>query len=128
MTGPSFGRRPSRPARVTITSPQTRIALAGRRPSATRTAPLSPDELRTAVTIRSKQLRRAVIALAVVGLFLVGTPLLIAVAPALTEIRFAGIPVSWLAVGVLPYPALAGIAWWQLRHAERIERREQATP
>jgi len=33
--------------------------------------------------------------------------------------------VSWLAVAVLPYPALALLAWRQLRRAERLERADE---
>jgi hypothetical protein len=41
--------------------------------------------------------------------------------PGLDEIRLLGIPVSWLSLAVLPYPALALLAGWQLRRAERAE-------
>lgn len=43
--------------------------------------------------------------------------------PVLDDVRVVGVPVSWLAVAVLPYPALTALAWWQLRRAERLERR-----
>jgi hypothetical protein len=42
--------------------------------------------------------------------------------PALDAVRLAGIPVSWLAVAVLPFPLMALLAGWQLRKAERVER------
>ena len=60
------------------------------------------------------------------GAFLVGVPLLLHVAPALDDVRFLGLPISWLAVAVLPGPVLAGLAWWQLRRAERAETDEDA--
>jgi hypothetical protein len=41
--------------------------------------------------------------------------------PALDDVRLLDVPVSWLAVAVLPWPVLAGLAWWQLRRAEAIE-------
>jgi hypothetical protein len=50
-----------------------------------------------------------------------GLPLVLATLPALDGVRLAGIPVSWLLLGVLPYPAMLVIAAWQLRRAERIE-------
>ena len=34
--------------------------------------------------------------------------------------------ISWLAVAVLPWPVLTGLAWWQLRRAERAETDEDA--
>jgi hypothetical protein len=55
---------------------------------------------------------------------LLGLPVALAAAPELDAVRLAGIPVSWLAVAVLPYPALALLAAWQLRRAERAERPE----
>ena len=42
--------------------------------------------------------------------------------------RLAGIPLSWLAVAVLPYPVLVLLAGWQLRRAERAEQVEPAAP
>jgi cytochrome oxidase assembly protein ShyY1 len=43
-------------------------------------------------------------------------------------VRLAGIPLSWLAVAVLPYPVLVLLAGWQLRRAERAERADPAAP
>ena len=53
--------------------------------------------------------------------FLVGLPLLLDLVPALDDVRLLDVPVSWLAVAVLPWPVLAGLAWWQLRRAEDAE-------
>jgi hypothetical protein len=50
-----------------------------------------------------------------------GLPLMLATLPVLGGVRLAGIPVSWLLLGVLPYPAMLVLAAWQLRRAERIE-------
>ena len=62
--------------------------------------------------------REAVLAGAV---FLVGLPLLLELVPGPDGVRLFDVPVSWLAVAVLPWPVLAGLAWWQLRRAERVE-------
>jgi hypothetical protein len=113
------GNRP--PRRVAVTSPQTRVALGGRRGPPARAPRLTPAELARAELIRARQLRRAVTALLAGGAFLVGLPLLLQFAPALDHVRLLGIPLSWLAVAVLPWPVLAGLAWWQLRRAERAE-------
>jgi hypothetical protein len=114
------GARP--PRRVTVTSPQTRVALGGRRGPPARAPKLGPAELQWAEEIRRRQLRRAVTALLAGAAFLVGVPLLLDLAPALDDVRLLGVPVSWLAVAVLPWPVLAGLAWWQLRRAEAAER------
>jgi hypothetical protein len=109
------------PRRVVVTSPQTRVALGGRRGPPARAPRLTSAELARAERIRALQLRRAVTALLAGAAFLVGLPLLLRLVPALDDVRLLGVPVSWLAVAVLPWPVLAGLAWWQLRRAERAE-------
>lgn len=44
------------------------------------------------------------------------------VAPALAGYRVVGLPVPWVALGVLSYPLLIGLAWLTVRSAERVER------
>ena len=109
------------PRRVAVTSPQTRIALAGRHGPPVRAPRLSAGELERAEEVRRRQLRRAVTALLACAAFLVGLPLLLDLVPALDDVRLFDIPVSWLAVAVLPWPVLTGLAWWQLRRAEDAE-------
>ncbi|MFC5995534.1 hypothetical protein ACFQE5_15070 [Pseudonocardia hispaniensis] len=112
----------NRQRRVAVTSPQTRIAMSGRRGLPPGPVPrLAPGELAKARWIRRVQLRRAGIGLLGVFAVLAGLPLLLSLAPWLQQIRLAGVPVAWLAVAVLPYPVLAGLAFWQLRRAERAE-------
>jgi hypothetical protein len=106
---------------VAVTSPQTRVALAGRHGPPVRVPRLTAAELERAEGIRRLQLRRAVTALLAGAAFLVGLPLLLDLAPGLDDVRLFGVPVSWLAVAVLPWPVLAGLAWWQLRRAEDAE-------
>ena len=121
MTGRSGGKQPRR---VAVTSPQTRVALGGRRGPPARAPRLTHDELARAERVRAVQLRRAVTALLAGGAFLVGLPLLLQLVPALDDVRLFGVPVSWLAVAVLPWPVLTALAWWQLRRAERAEAEE----
>jgi hypothetical protein len=121
VTGRTGGKQPRR---VAVTSPQTRVALGGRRGPPARAPRLTPDGLERAERIRAVQLRRAVTALLAGGAFLVGLPLLLQLVPALDDVRLFGVPVSWLAVAVLPWPVLAALAWWQLRRAERAEAEE----
>jgi hypothetical protein len=109
--------------RVAVTSPQTRLALAGRRTGTPAAPPhLAPADAERARRIHRRQLRYALTSLGMLGVLLVGLPLLLAGIPALDAVRLAGIPVSWLAVAVLPYPLLVLLAHWQLRRAERAER------
>ena len=116
------------PRRVAVTSPQTRIALAGRHGPPARAPRLTAAELERAEQIRRRQLRRAVTALLAGAAFLVGVPLLLALVPALDDVRLLGVPLSWLAVAVLPWPVLAGLAWWQLRRAEDAEDTAEDPP
>lgn len=123
---PVTGRAGARPPRrVAVTSPQTRIALAGRRAPPARAPRLTSAELEVAERIRRLQLYRAVTALLAGAAFLVGLPLLLYLVPALDGVRLLGVPVSWLAVAVLPWPVLAGMAWWQLRRAEAAENADE---
>jgi hypothetical protein len=118
---------PPRPRRVAVTSPQTRLALAGQRtgtPAAP--PPLAAATVEQARQVRRRQLGQALRVLGLLALLLLGLPLLLAAAPGLDAVRLAGIPLSWLAVAVLPYPLLALLAGWQLRRAERAEQVDQA--
>jgi hypothetical protein len=109
--------------RVAVTSPQTRVALAGRRSGAPAAPPhLAPADAERARRIHHRQLRYALTVLGLLSALLLGLPLVLAGAPVLDTVRLGGIPVSWLAVAVLPFPLLALLAGWQLRKAERAER------
>ncbi len=111
--------------RVTVASPQTRLAMARRSAVRAESPHLSRADLERARRIRRVQLRTALAALALLTVVMVGLPLVLAAFPELDDVRVAGIRVSWLAVAVLPYPALVAIAVGQLRRAERIERRDE---
>ena len=76
-----------------------------------------------AVELHHRQLRLALAPLVFLFAGILGLPLIFALFPGLDEIRLFGIPVSWLALAVLPYPALTLLAGWQLRRAERAEDR-----
>lgn len=41
--------------------------------------------------------------------------------PQLNQLRAFGIPLFWLLLGVLIYPALLALAWFAIHHAERNE-------
>ena len=112
----------TRQRRVAVTSPQTRLALAGRRTGVPAVPPhLAPADAERARRIHRRQLRYALTVLGLLAALLVGLPLLLVAAPGLDDVRLGGIPVSWLAVAVLPYPVLVLLARWQLRRAERTE-------
>ncbi|MGW5055338.1 hypothetical protein [Actinokineospora sp. NPDC004072] len=108
--------------RQVVTSPQTRLAHARRRHRTSWRPPaLDPADARRALAVYKAQRVRAVSAVAALLLLIVGLPLLLRAYPELDDVRIFDVPVSWLALVLLPYPAMAGISWWQLRRAERVE-------
>jgi hypothetical protein len=110
---------------MAVMSPQTRLAHSRRRQRAPWRVPKldSAGEAR-AVALYRRQLRLAVAPLAFLFAGMLGLPFLFAAFPSLDEVRLFGIPVSWLALAVLPYPALTLLAFWQLNRAERTEDKE----
>lgn len=108
--------------RVAVTSPQTRLAHARRRYRGPwRPTTLDPAEAPRAVGLYRVQRFRAMVALALLFALVVGLPLVLAVWPALDDVRVAGVPVSWLAPVVVPFPAMVTLAFWHLRRAEKAE-------
>jgi hypothetical protein len=71
--------------------------------------------------IRSQR-RLALIVCATIALLLVGTALLGALAPRFGELRALGVPLPWIVLGLLVYPAMIMIGWYTVRSAERNER------
>ncbi|WP_055489424.1 hypothetical protein [Streptomyces sp. TP-A0356] len=112
----------SRPRRVAVVSPQTRLALA-RRSAAGRHLVLPPDfDAHAARRAYLRQRRLAALTVLALAILLLALPLLIATVPQLGMVRLAGIPLSWLLVGVFLYPLLLLAALILLRRAERAER------
>jgi hypothetical protein len=113
--------------RVVVTSPQTRIAHAHRRHRGGRrqASTLDPAEVERAVGLYRAQRTRALSAIVLLFALVLGLPLLLAALPELSRVRVLDVPVSWLAVVVIPFPAMALLALWQLRRAERVERAAQ---
>lgn len=112
----------SGPKRVAVTSPQTRAAHARRMPRRRWRAPrLEPGEAVRAKRLYHLQRRRGAGTLLLLFALIFGLPLVLAAAPGLDELRVLEVPVSWLLLVLLPYPAMAALARWQLRGAERTE-------
>ncbi len=109
--------------RVRITSPRT----TARRPR--RVVVIEEIDAQTAVgevylrSLMRSQLRLAVGVLSLLAVTLGGLPLLFAAAPVTRQWELLGVPLPWLALGLLVYPALIGTGWWYVRQAERTEAR-----
>jgi hypothetical protein len=71
--------------------------------------------------IRSQR-RLAAVVCAGIALLLVGTALVGAFSSRFSELRVFGVPLPWVALGVLVYPALIALAWYAVRQADRNER------
>ena len=123
MTRPADrGRSAPGPAeRVRVTAPR-----AVRRPPG-RPALRALDEQDVVGDLLVRSLLRAQLALAlrllaVLGTLLGGLPLLFALLPATRTAQVLGLPLPWLLLGVLVYPALLAGGWLHVRLAERHER------
>lgn len=109
------------PQRVRVTSPR---ATARRSRLVRVTAEIDAQSVIGDVYMRSlvrAQLRLALTVIGVVGSALGSLPLLLTLAPAARQVELFGIPVLWLVLGVIVYPALLGAGWWYVRQAERTE-------
>lgn len=110
------------PARVRVTGPRSP------RVRPLRSAGSSEIERRTRVgevyvsSLLRDQLVLAIRILLTLALCLGPLPLLFHLAPGLSEVRLAGLPLTWLVLGVLVYPFLFLLGWAYVRRAERIEQ------
>jgi hypothetical protein len=112
---------PEVPARVRVSSPR---ATARRSRVVPVTAEIDAQSVLGDVYMRSlvrTQLRLALTVLVLVGGSLGSVPLLLHLAPGLRTVELAGIPLPWLVLGVLVYPALLLAGWWYVHQSERAE-------
>ncbi|WP_199430059.1 hypothetical protein [Qaidamihabitans albus] len=108
--------------RVAVMSPQTRLAHARRRHRGRwRPATLDPVDAPTAAALYHRQRARAIASLGLLFALLLGLPLLLSVLPSLDDVRLLGVPASWLALVVVPFPAMVLLAFRHLRRAEHVE-------
>ena len=111
------------PRRVTVTSPRTTAAR--RPPGRAGLQALDEQDRVGELLVRSlvrAQLLLALRSLAVLAVVVGGLPLLFALVPTSREAVVLGLPLPWLALGVLVYPGLVLAGWLHLRRAERNER------
>lgn len=119
--GPRSSGPPAR--RVRVTSPRMRAVTPAPRRAVTEDIDEQTGigELYMRSLIRS-QLRLGLGVLAAFGVSLCGLPLLFALAPAVREVDVLGLPLPWLLLGVLAYPAICLAGWAYVRAADRAER------
>lgn len=120
MTDPA---QPRHTERVRVTSSRRGATTVRRRSTARELAEQTGiGELYLQGLLRA-QLRLALGVLGIAGATLLGLPLLFALVPATRSLEVAGLPLPWVVLGVLLYPAMVGIAAWFDQHAGRLERR-----
>ena len=67
------------------------------------------------------QLLLGLATVAVVVVPLAALPLLFGLVPGVRELQVGPIPLWWLILGFLVYPAILAVGWWYVRAAERTE-------
>lgn len=110
------------PRRVLVTSPRTRAARRPRRPV---TREIDEQTMLGEAYMRSlirAQLRLALLVCALIGTAVGGLPLVFVLAPQVRELRLLGVPLAWVVLAGLMYPAFVLCGWWYVRRAERNER------
>ncbi|MEV6340656.1 hypothetical protein AB0M12_38805 [Nocardia vinacea] len=113
--------------RIAVMSPQTRLARARGHRHHRIPAPAPLLEADRARRNYRAQRRRALSTLTVLFLVLFGIPTMVYFWPGLSNVRIWDIPVSWLALWLVPYPTFALLGFWHLTRAEAIESRRAGT-
>lgn len=113
----------STPPRVRITHPRTDAArrVPHRPPAREIEEQTELGGVYMSSLIRSQR-RLALTVCAIVALLLMGTALAGTLAPHMSSVRLFGVPLPWLVLGFLVYPALIALGWYTVRSAERNER------
>jgi hypothetical protein len=120
---PRPGRPGQPPRRVRITHPRTEAArrAPNRAPAREIDEQTELGEIYMRSLIRSQR-RLALAVCGAIAVLLCGIALAGAVFPRFGSQRLFGIPLPWLLLGVLVYPALIAVAGYAVRQAERNER------
>lgn len=121
MTTPDPGATRGKPQRVRITGPRRDV-----RPRSRRSVTGDIDEQTGVGEVYLRALIRtqlllglATVALVVVPLALL--PVVFGLWPSVRELQVGPVPLWWLILGVLVYPAILAVGWWYVRHADRNE-------
>lgn len=68
------------------------------------------------------QLRLGLATVALVVVPLAALPPLFGLVPGVRDLRVGPLPLWWLLLGFVVYPAILGVGWWYVRQAERNEQ------
>lgn len=109
------------PPRVRVTRTRRRVD-SGARPTVRDEIAGESDLGTTYVSSLVRAQRQLAFGVLVLGMLTLGAlPLLFALVPATRSLPVAGVPLPWLVLGLLVYPAVVLTARWYTRTSERIE-------
>lgn len=109
------------PRRVVITGPRRDVR---RRRSRSAVDEIDQQTRLGLVYLKSLIRTQLLLGLATVALVVVplaALPLLFGLAPSVAGLRLGPLPLWWLLLGFVVYPAILGAGWWYVRSAERNE-------
>ncbi len=112
---------PERPKRVTITGPRRDVHRRRPRPI---TDEIDNQTRVGKIYLRSLIRTQLLLGLATVALVVVplaAMPLVFGAFPSVRALRVGPMPLWWVLLGVVVYPAILGVGWWYLRQADRNE-------
>ncbi len=111
----------SKPKRVVVTGPRRDV-----RPRTRRSVTADIDDQTGVGEVYLRSLIRtqlllglATVALVVVPLALL--PIVFGLWPSVRALQVGPVPLWWLILGVLVYPAILAVGWWYVRHADTNE-------
>jgi hypothetical protein len=115
-------RRDPTPRREVITAPRREV----RRPHRTVAEDIDQETRVGRVFLQAlirTQLRLGLATVALVIVPLAALPLLFGLVPGVGALQAGPLPLWWLLLGFLVYPAILAVGWWYVRQAERNEAR-----
>ncbi len=110
-----------RPKRQVITGPRRDVR---RRVPRSVTAEIDDATEVGQVYVRALIRTQLLLGLSIVALVvvpLIAMPLLFGFVPQVRELQVGPMPLWWVLLGVLVYPAILGVGWWYVRQADRNE-------
>ncbi|HEX7662259.1 MAG TPA: hypothetical protein VF444_22565 [Pseudonocardiaceae bacterium] len=116
---PPVSTRPARRRRVVLADPQHPVTVV--RTIVEIQEQTSVGEVLVRNLVRA-QFRLAIGLSVAVSVLLVGLPLAYFLSPEFARLTVFGVRLSWLLLGVVPFPLLFGAGYWFNRLAERNER------
>lgn len=110
-----------RPRREVITGPRRNVRRRTRRSAVDDIDQQTRVGVVYVRALMRTQLRLGLATVALVVVPLAALPLLFGLVPGVRALQVGPLPLWWLLLGFLVYPAILGVGWWYIGHAERNE-------